>query len=144
MGFDDISQNDIEEACFNSGLLDVIKNLPQNYETIIGERGFQLSGGQRQRLAIARALLRKRDLLILDEATSALDSNTENEIQRNIYKLKNEKIILIVAHRLSTIKKADKILVLNSGKISEHGKHQELLQMEGLYSQLWDIQTKIN
>ena len=142
MGFDDISQNDIEEACFNSGLLDVIKNLPQNYETIIGERGFQLSGGQRQRLAIARALLRKRDLLILDEATSALDSNTENEIQKNIYKLKNEKIILIVAHRLSTIKKADKILVLNGGKISEYGKHQELLRKEGLYSQLWNIQTK--
>ena len=142
MGFDDISMDDIEEACLNSGLLDVIKNLPQNYETIIGERGFQLSGGQRQRLAIARALLRKRDILILDEATSALDSNTENEIQRNIYKLKNEKIILIVAHRLSTIKKADKILVLNSGKISEYGKHQELLRKEGLYSQLWNIQTK--
>ena len=142
MGFDDISWNDIEEACLNSGLLDVIKKLPQNFDTIIGERGFQLSGGQRQRLAIARALLRKRDILILDEATSALDSYTENQIQRNIYELKNEKIILIVAHRLSTIKKADKILVLNSGKISEHGKHQELLQMEGLYSQLWDIQTK--
>ena len=142
MGFDDISMDDIEEACFNSGLLDVIKDLPQNYETIIGERGFQLSGGQRQRLAIARALLRKRDLLILDEATSALDSNTENEIQKNIYKLKNEKIILVVAHRLSTIKKADKILVLNGGKISEYGKHQELLRKEGLYSQLWNIQTK--
>ena len=142
MGFNNIAKNDIEEACYKAGLLNVIKDLPEKYDTIIGERGFQLSGGQRQRLAIARALIRKSEILILDEATSALDSNTEFEIQKNIYELRNEKIILLVAHRLSTIKNVDKILVLHDGKITDSGKHEELLQKNGLYSQLWDIQTK--
>ncbi len=141
IGLDKVSHFDIREACYQAGIEDFINGLPKKYETIIGERGFKLSGGQRQRLAIARSLLKKSKLLILDEATSALDSQTELKIQEEIYRLKNDKIIVVVAHRLSTIKDADKIMVLDNGKILETGKHNELLIKKGLYARLWRMQA---
>ena len=142
-GLGRVSFRDIKEACIDSGAHQFIENLPNSYNTIIGERGFKLSGGQRQRLSIARAFLKKSSLLILDEATSALDSKSEELIKQNIDKLRSEKIILIVAHRLSTIKEADNILVLNQGRIVEKGTHQSLRDEKQIYNKLWEIQSKI-
>ena len=133
---------DIKKACIESGAHQFIKNLPDSYETIIGERGFKLSGGERQRLTIARAFLKKSSLLILDEATSALDSENEEFIKQNITKGRSNKITIIVAHRLSTIKDADNILVLNQGRIVERGNHKSLLKQNKIYTKLWSIQSK--
>ena len=133
---------DIKKACIESGAHQFIKNLPDSYETIIGERGFKLSGGERQRLSIARAFLKKGSLLILDEATSALDSENEEFIKQNITKVRSKKITIIVAHRLSTIKEADEILVLNQGMIVERGDHESLLKQNKIYTKLWSIQSK--
>ena len=102
-----------------------------------------MSGGERQRLSIARAFLKKSSVLILDEATSALDSKNEQFIKENIAKARYNKIILIVAHRLSTIKKANNILVLNEGRIVESGKHIDLIEKNQIYSKLWNMQSKI-
>ena len=140
-GLRKVSFKDIKKACIDSGSLEFIENLPNSYDTIIGERGYKLSGGERQRLSIARALLKKSSLLILDEATSALDSKNEEFIKENIAKNRSNKIILIVAHRLSTIKEADNILVLNQGRIVETGNHESLLVKKQLYKKLWDIQS---
>ena len=141
-GLDKVSLNELKKVSLVSGALSFIQDLPNSFDTIIGERGFKLSGGQRQRLAIARAILRKTQLLILDEATSALDSETEKKIKDNIYNLKKEKIIIIIAHRLSTIKNADKIIVVENGKIIDSGTHDELLLKDGTYTKLWNMQTK--
>lgn len=122
-----------------------IESLPNGYKTIVGERGFMLSGGQRQRLAIARALLRKPDLLILDEATSALDTASEYAVQETIEKLDKNVTRLVVAHRLSTIRNADQILVIENGKLVESGKHDELVKLGGFYAKSWTTQTaKLN
>ena len=141
-GISNVSFKDIKKACIDSGAHEFIESLPNSYNTIIGERGFKLSGGERQRLSIARAFLKKSSLLILDEATSALDSKNEEFIKQNIEKLKSNKIILIVAHRLSTIKEAENIIVLNRGKIVERGNHDSLLEQKKLYRKLWGIQSK--
>lgn len=123
-------------------LADFIERLPQQYETIIGERGVKLSGGQRQRLSIARALLKDAPILILDEATSAVDTETERAIQDSLDDLTAEKTALIIAHRLSTIKNAHRIIVLQEGQIAETGTHNELLQQQGLYADLWAGQMR--
>jgi len=118
-----------------------IEQLPQGYETIVGERGQKLSGGQRQRLAIARAILRDPPILILDEATSAVDNETEAAIQRSLEKITQNRTTIAIAHRLSTVRNAHCIYVMDRGKIVEQGTHEALLQQNGIYTNLWNVQT---
>ena len=130
------------EAARASGLEEFITGLPERYETVIGERGANLSGGQRQRLAIARALLKQPEILIFDEATSHLDTATERAIQRNLKTAFAGKTVILVAHRLSTIKDADSIYVLHKGRVVEEGTHRQLMLREGRYWSLWRSQTE--
>jgi ATP-binding cassette subfamily B protein len=120
---------------------DFIKQLPQGYDTIVGERGQKLSGGQRQRLAIARALIKDPPILILDEATSAVDNETEAAIQRSLAQITQNRTTIAIAHRLSTIRHADCIYVMEQGKLVEQGKHEELLALNGIYAGLWHVQS---
>jgi ATP-binding cassette subfamily B protein len=120
---------------------DFIKDLPQGYDTMVGERGVKLSGGQRQRVAIARAMLTNAPILILDEATSALDSESEKLIQKALWELMKDKTAVVIAHRLSTIRHLDRIVVLDEGRIIEQGTHQALLKQKGLYAKLWSHQS---
>ncbi len=136
------SSADISSAAKLAGLEEFILSLPEGYQTVVGERGFRLSGGQRQRLALARALVRDPEILILDEATSNLDSHAESLIQEALEALRSERTILIVAHRLSTIKNADQIYVLDQGKIAEQGTHLSLLNQKGLYTRFWELQAQ--
>jgi subfamily B ATP-binding cassette protein MsbA len=119
-----------------------IRQLPDGYETMIGDRGVRLSGGQRQRICIARALLRDAPILLLDEATSALDTESEGLVQQALVNLMKNRTTFVIAHRLSTIMHADRILVLDQGRIAETGTHQELLQRQGLYARLYDAQFR--
>ena len=119
---------------------DFIMSLPLGYQTKIGDRGVLLSGGQKQRLAIARALVRKPQILIFDEATSALDAESEHLVQEAIHNLLQGRTALIIAHRLSTIQKSDQIIVLHQGIIREMGTHQELLKLKGYYARLHALQ----
>jgi len=120
-----------------------ISDLPEGYETLIGERGYRLSGGQRQRLSLARAILRDPELLILDEATSALDTQSERLVQEAIDQFERQHTVLVIAHRLSTIVKADIICVLDKGQIIEQGNHQQLLEKQGIYAGLWRQQVNM-
>jgi ATP-binding cassette, subfamily B, bacterial len=117
-----------------------IEQLPQGYDTVVGERGQKLSGGQRQRIAIARAVLKNPPILILDEATSAVDNETEAAIQRSLEKITVNRTTIAIAHRLSTIRNADHIYVMERGKIVEHGQHEQLLEQQGIYANLWRVQ----
>ncbi|WP_440766925.1 ABC transporter ATP-binding protein [Natronorubrum sp. DTA7] len=137
----DASREEIVEAAKSAEAHDFILNLPDGYDTMVGERGVKLSGGQRQRVAIARAVLKDPDILVLDEATSDVDTETEMLIQRSIDDLTAERTTFAIAHRLSTIKDADQILVLEDGSIAERGTHDELLANGGLYSHLWGVQA---
>jgi ATP-binding cassette subfamily B protein len=120
-----------------------IMELPQAYQTMVGERGIKLSGGQRQRIAIARAILKNAPILILDEATSSLDSQSEAEIQKALKNLMKDKTVIAVAHRLSTIKALDRIIVIHKGQIVQDGSHEELLQDQGgVYKELWHKQVE--
>jgi subfamily B ATP-binding cassette protein MsbA len=123
-----------------ANLSDVIGSLPDGIDTLIGGNGMRLSGGQRQRLAIARAIYKDAPILILDEATSALDSESERHVQSALETLMKGRTTLVIAHRLSTIERADRILVLEAGKIAEQGSHAELLRLGGLYAHLHRIQ----
>ena len=134
------SENEIENACDFAAASDFIKNLPKSYETLIGENGIRLSGGQKQRISIARAVLKNAPIILLDEATSSLDSESEEKVQNAIINLTKNKTTLVIAHRLSTIIRADKIFVLNQGKIADFGTHSELLKNSMIYKNLYSKQ----
>jgi ATP-binding cassette subfamily B protein len=133
---------EIKEAARNSALDRFIESLPKGYDTVVGERGIKLSGGQRQRLAIARVMLENPEIIIFDEATSQLDSENEKAIQGAFANLTKHKTTIVIAHRLSTVMHADKIIVFDEGKIVEVGKHQDLMNNEGIYALLWRLQTE--
>ena len=131
------SMIEIENVAKLSSIDKFIADLELGYETVVGERGLKLSGGEKQRVAIARALLKNPKIFIFDEATSALDTKTEKLIEKSLKKLSNKNTTLVIAHRLSTVIDADKIIVLENGKIAEQGRHKELLQKNGLYAEMW-------
>jgi ATP-binding cassette subfamily B protein len=118
-----------------------ISQLPNGYDTLVGERGVKLSGGQRQRVAIARAMLKNAPILVLDEATSALDSESEVLIQDALWRLMEGRTAMVIAHRLSTIQKMDRIIVLEDGQVVEEGSHKDLLRLNGTYARLWAHQS---
>ena len=138
----DATDEQIIEAAKIAEAHDFIMSLPQGYDTIVGERGQKLSGGQRQRVSIARAVLKDPPVLILDEATSAVDNETEALIQRSLEKIVVGRTTIVIAHRLSTVRNADRIFVLENGQLKEHGKHDDLVNIkDGIYARLWDVQT---
>ncbi|ADQ68269.1 multidrug ABC transporter ATPase/permease [Halogeometricum borinquense DSM 11551] len=137
----DAAQEDVVEAAKAAEAHDFIQNLPDGYDTEIGERGVKLSGGQRQRLSIARAILKDPEILVLDEATSDVDTETEMLIQRSLDRLTEDRTTFSIAHRLSTIKDADQIIVLEDGRVVERGGHDDLLAEDGLYAHLWGVQA---
>lgn len=142
-GNKDVSLNSIKAAAKLANLDDFIEQLPDKYETQVGERGIKLSGGQKQRLAIARAMLINPKILIFDEATSNLDSESEGLVQDALWKTASNRTVLIIAHRFSTIRRADKIIVMNKGKVAETGTHEELIKIKGgIYHDLWELQAK--
>ncbi|MDQ3208473.1 MAG: ABC transporter ATP-binding protein/permease, partial [Gemmatimonadota bacterium] len=132
----------VEAAAEAANAAGFIADLPKGYDTMLGERGTRLSGGQRQRIAIARALLRDPPILILDEATSALDTESERLVQQAIERLMRERTVLVIAHRLATVRDADEIVVLDGGKVVQRGSHEELLRAGGLYRRLYDFQFR--
>lgn len=140
MGNPEASEEEMIEAAKAANAHDFIMQLAQGYDTPIGERGVKLSGGQKQRVAIARVFLKNPPILILDEATSALDLESEKMIQDSLERLAQNRTTLIVAHRLSTITHADQIILLENGMIKERGTHQELMEKQGAYFQLYQIQ----
>lgn len=142
-GLEGVSQQQLESAAAQAQAAGFIEALPEGYNTLVGERGYRLSGGQRQRLSLARALLRQPELLILDEATSALDSTSERLVQEAIQQVEGQCTVLVIAHRLSTIVSADQILVLERGRIIQRGSHQQLLEVAGMYQQLWQQQSQV-
>jgi subfamily B ATP-binding cassette protein MsbA len=135
-------RDEIEAAARAAHAHDFIMQLPGGYETVVGERGQRLSGGQRQRLAIARALLRDSPLLILDEATSSLDAEAESLVQDALANLMPGRTTILIAHRLSTVRRADAIVVLEHGRIVERGRHDELLARGGAYAKLYELQLQ--
>jgi ATP-binding cassette, subfamily B, bacterial MsbA len=130
----------VESAAKAALAHDFIMELPAGYDTIIGERGIRLSGGQKQRIAIARALLKNAPILILDEATSALDSESEALVQSALHNLMAGRTVVVIAHRLSTVRGADRIVVLENGTIADIGSHDELMEKLGTYRRLYDLQ----
>ncbi|MES9860136.1 MAG: ABC transporter ATP-binding protein/permease [Candidatus Thiodiazotropha sp. LLP2] len=136
------TQEEIEEAAHIAQISEFINQLPDGYQTVVGERGLKLSGGEKQRVAIARAMLKRPQILIFDEATSSLDTKTEQAIQETLREVARNHTTLVIAHRLSTVVDADRILVMDQGSIIEQGTHQELLQQQGRYQQMWLLQQK--
>ena len=134
------SQAEVESAARAAHIHDFIRHLPQGYQTMVGERGLKLSGGEKQRVAIARTLLKNPPILIFDEATSALDSRNERAIQAELEAAAQDKTVLVIAHRLSTVVDAHEILVMEQGLIVERGTHAALLAQRGRYAQMWALQ----
>ncbi|MTN08238.1 ATP-binding cassette domain-containing protein, partial [Turicibacter sanguinis] len=128
-----ISKKYLDDICARVGIYEFIDNLPNKFNTIVGEKGVKLSGGQKQRIAIARALLSDSEIIVFDEATSALDNISQKIILENINDILGNKIVIMIAHRLSTIKNSDKIYVIDKGKVIESGSHEELILNEGVY-----------
>jgi ABC-type multidrug transport system fused ATPase/permease subunit len=138
------SREDIVKAAKDAYAHDFISELPEGYDTVIGERGCLLSGGQRQRTAIARAILKNPEILILDEATSDLDAESEYYVQKALENLMITRTTLVIAHRLSTVVNADKILVFNNGRIVDTGRHEDLIKKDGIYKDLFEAQFRNN
>ncbi len=138
----DASQEDIERAARAANVHDFIVSLPKGYDTLVGERGLKLSGGEKQRVAIARVILKKAKILVFDEATSSLDTHTEQAIMESLRSAAENHTTLAIAHRLSTIVDADRILVMENGRVAESGSHQQLLSHRGLYARLWELQQQ--
>ncbi len=143
-GKEDATDKEIEDAAVIAEAFDFIEALPKGWNTLVGEGGYRLSGGQRQRIAIARAILKDAPLLILDEATSAVDNETEAALQRSIAKISLDRTTMIVAHRLSTVRNAHRILVFENGSMIENGTHDDLVTLNGKYAALWRVQTGSN
>ena len=139
-GQPNVPQKEVEAAARAALAHDFILALPASYDTVIGERGVRLSGGERQRLAIARALLKNAPVLILDEATSALDSESESLVQSALHNLMTGRTVFVIAHRLSTVRRADRIVVIENGTIADVGAHEELMRNLGTYRRLYDLQ----
>ena len=139
-GRPDSLPEEVEEAARLAQLHEFIKSLPDGYQTMVGERGLKLSGGEKQRVAIARTILKRPKILLFDEATSALDTHTEKDIQQSLGLVSRDRTTLVIAHRLSTVVDADQIIVLESGRIIEHGRHAELLARGDTYAQMWESQ----
>jgi subfamily B ATP-binding cassette protein MsbA len=138
------TEDEIEAAAIAAFADTFIRNLPQGYDTIVGEHGVKLSGGQRQRIAIARAMLRNAPILLLDEATSALDNESERAVQAALKRLQQGRTTIVVAHRLSTIVDADQIVVLEHGAVVEQGTHSQLLEKQGVYARLYGMQIELS
>jgi subfamily B ATP-binding cassette protein MsbA len=136
------TRDQIEAAARAANADPFITQLPHGYDTVLGERGTRLSGGQRQRIAIARALLRDPPILILDEATSALDTESERLVQQAIDRLMADRTVLVIAHRLATVRDADEIVVLDAGRVVDRGTHDQLFRAGGLYRRLYDLQFR--
>ncbi len=141
-GSSESSDEDIESAALAAYALDFIKQLPEGFDTVIGESGARLSGGERQRISIARALLKNAPILILDEATSSLDTESEREVQEALVNLMKDRTTFVIAHRLSTVRNADRIIVIQDGRIVEEGTHEYLLPLKGVYTTLHEMQFK--
>ncbi|MDD3793743.1 MAG: ABC transporter ATP-binding protein [Candidatus Gracilibacteria bacterium] len=137
----DASLQEVIKASKDAGAFEFIENLPDKFDTLVGDRGIKLSGGQRQRIAIARAMLKNAPIFLLDEATSALDSESEKKVQEALHTLIDGKTVIAIAHRLSTLLSMDRIIVMKDGKVLESGNHSELLENNGLYRKLWDMQA---
>ena len=135
------TDREIQNAAKVAEAHEFITQLPEGYNTIVGERGQKLSGGQRQRIAIARAVLKNPPILVLDEATSAVDNETEAAIQRSLERITVDRTTIAIAHRLSTIRNADRIYVMEYGQLVESGTHEELLADNGIYASLWRVQS---
>ncbi len=142
-GSGDCQEESIRQAADAAFALDFIEKLPQGFDTVIGESGARLSGGQRQRISIARAILKNAPILILDEATSALDTESERKVQKALENLMKNRTTIVIAHRLSTIKNADRIIVMRSGRLVEEGTHEQLLQAQGAYYDLYNMQYAV-
>ena len=140
-GKPDATESEIRRAAGLAHAAEFIETLPQGYQTLVGERGVKLSGGQRQRVAIARAILKDAPILILDEATSSLDSESEGLIQDALWNLMARRTAIVIAHRLSTVRRMDRLVVLDRGGIVEQGTHDALLALGGIYASLWAHQS---
>ena len=143
-GMGEVTESEMEKALSTAYALDFVKSLPDGYNTVIGERGARLSGGQRQRISIARALLKNSPILILDEATSSLDTESEHLVQKALENLVRGKTTLTIAHRISTVKDADRIVVISQGRIVESGQHEDLIKLGGEYSRLYSLLVEEN
>jgi ABC-type multidrug transport system fused ATPase/permease subunit len=141
---DTATEEEIKEACIQANAHEFIKEFPEGYNTPVGDRGVRLSGGQIQRIALARAILRKPDLLILDEATSSLDTHSERLIQQAVDNIAKQTTVIVIAHRLSTIVNADCIYVFKDGQVIEEGEYSELVSMNGYFNSMTKVQALEN